>query len=113
MVSPTHIGERIRDLRRLRKMTQRELSERSGISEATVVGRIERGQQVPRLNTAAAIAMALNVSMNDLVDGDPAFGPRLQNPVSDSREELEQRVAVLTRRLSDRRLRHLVGLLDG
>ena len=112
MVTPTHIGRRIRALRQLRNMTQRELADRSGISEATVLGRIERGQQVPRLNTAAALADALGVGLDELVADDFAADPRFRNPTQNSRDELEQRLAALTRCLSDRRLSHLVGLLD-
>jgi len=94
-------------------MTQRQLADRSGLSEATVIGRIERGEQLPRLNTAAALARALSVHLNDLVVApDAEVAAPLPSSGTVDRLELERRAHVLVRKLDDARLYHLVGLLE-
>ncbi len=113
MVSGADIGGRIRALRLERGMTQRQLADRSGLSEATVIGRIERGEQVPRLNTAVALARALSVHLNELVvaPGAEVTAPMPSSGAAD-RLQLERRAQVLVRKLNDARLHHLVGLLE-
>lgn len=60
---------RLRELRELRFLTQRELAEKAGIGEATVV-RIEKGQQTPTFRTIKRLAAALNVDPSDLAQRD-------------------------------------------
>jgi transcriptional regulator with XRE-family HTH domain len=61
------VGRRIRQLRTSRssRMTQEDLSERARIS-VSFLSMIERGERSPHLETLAAIARALEVSVADL-----------------------------------------------
>lgn len=63
------IGERIRAARELRKLTQREVGERSGIAEPTI-RRYELGKLNPKYETLQRIAEALDVSVSYLTQVD-------------------------------------------
>ena len=65
---PPHLGDRIRQLRRERLLTQEELSERSGVGVTSII-RVERGQVEPRFSTIRKLARALEVEPRELVDG--------------------------------------------
>ena len=54
------IGAKIREFRKARGMTQKELGEKSGIAEATI-RRYELGKLNPKFETVKKIATALNV----------------------------------------------------
>ena len=56
---------RIREIRKNLGMTQDELSEKSGISRATV-WKLETGDEVTMTKTLLAIAKALGVSVSEL-----------------------------------------------
>jgi transcriptional regulator with XRE-family HTH domain len=64
------LGERVRSLRRRRKLSQHELAERAGVGRATIA-RIEASDE-KRLNvtlrTMSSIAEALGVETRDLLD---------------------------------------------
>ena len=60
------IGEKIRAARKERKMTQKQLSEKSGIIETTI-RKYEAGSQNPKLNNLQKIAASLDVPLYDLV----------------------------------------------
>jgi transcriptional regulator with XRE-family HTH domain len=64
------IGQRIRDLRTQRpeRWTQEELAERAQIS-VSFLSMIERGERVAHLETLAALASALGVSLGELFAG--------------------------------------------
>lgn len=64
----TPMGERVRQLRRERLLTQEELSEKSGVGVASII-RIERGQVEPRFSTIRKLAKALEVDPPQLVGG--------------------------------------------
>ncbi len=60
-----------RNLRRLREgiaMSQAEVGKLGGL-HATELGLLERGKRTPRLDTIVRVAAALQVSLDDLVDG--------------------------------------------
>jgi len=59
-------GERIRELRQKRGLTQVELSERSGFPQGRI-SEIERGGRMPTLNTMIRLALALDCKVTDLV----------------------------------------------
>ncbi len=61
-----HLGDRIRQLRRERLLTQEELSERSGVGVTSII-RVERGQVEPRFSTIRKLARALEVDPRELV----------------------------------------------
>lgn len=62
------LGDRIRSLRLLKKITQEELAEKAGVSRVTL-GFYERGINQPTFETAAKIAKALNTSLDYLLTG--------------------------------------------
>jgi transcriptional regulator with XRE-family HTH domain len=81
------IGQRIRELRTQRpeRWTQEELAERAQIS-VSFLSMIERGERVAHLETLAALASALGVSLGELFAGteqSPAQTEDLLRPLSD------------------------------
>ncbi|MFE9060735.1 helix-turn-helix domain-containing protein [Streptomyces violaceusniger] len=67
--SQDHIGARLRDIRKRRGLTQRGLSEASGVS-LSWIRKLEQGeQQDTRLETARKLAAALGVSTTRLIAG--------------------------------------------
>ncbi len=62
------MGERIRDLRRKKGLTQSELAEAADIS-TSFVGHIERGEKVASLETVSSLATCLGTSMDYIVLG--------------------------------------------
>lgn len=58
-------GERVRELRLAKGLSQEELAFRSGVHR-TYLGSIERGERNPSLKNIAAIAEALGTSLSDL-----------------------------------------------
>jgi transcriptional regulator with XRE-family HTH domain len=61
-----YIGDRLRDLRKRRLLTQEQLAERSSVGIATIV-RVERNQVEPRGSTIRKLAEALSVDPEELV----------------------------------------------
>jgi transcriptional regulator with XRE-family HTH domain len=61
-----YIGEKLRETRKRKLLTQEQLSERSGVGIATIV-RIERNQVEPRGSTIRKLAEALSVDPHELV----------------------------------------------
>ena len=59
------LGERIRQLRNTKHMSQEELSFKAGISPAHL-GQIERATKNPTIDTIATISVALDVAVTDL-----------------------------------------------
>ena len=60
-----NIGEKIRVLRKEKKMTLRRLSEKSGVALATL-SRIETDKMVGTIESHQSIASALNISLSEL-----------------------------------------------
>ena len=61
------LGQRIREIRKKRGMTQAELAEKAGIS-VNFVGTAERGIHSPSISTLERIAKALHVNISQLFD---------------------------------------------
>ena len=61
-------GQRIRELRRRKRLSQEQLAARADLHWTYVSG-IERGVRDPGLRTMARLATALGVSLSDLVHG--------------------------------------------
>lgn len=76
------IGHRIRELRTQRpeRWTQEELAERARIS-VSFLSMIERGERVPHVETLAALAEALGVTLAELFAGTGAEGSRAEEYV--------------------------------
>lgn len=63
------LGKNIRKYRNLAELTQEQLAEIVGCSDRHI-GKVENGQNIPSLKITAAIANALNVSVDKLIYGD-------------------------------------------
>jgi len=61
------LGMRIREVRKLRGLSQERLAERVGV-DPKQISRIEGGKSAPSLDTLEAIAKHLQVEMKDLFD---------------------------------------------
>ena len=99
------LGRRIRDLRtqRAERWTQEDLSERAKIS-VSFLSMIERGERVPHVETLAALAEALGVSLAELfagADEQPTDGEDVVRPLSDFAR---------ARRLTPRDIEKLLGV---
>ncbi|MDA8091470.1 MAG: helix-turn-helix transcriptional regulator [Nitrospiraceae bacterium] len=59
------LGEKIRQLRKLRELTQEQLGEKAGISYK-FIGEVERGDVNPSLDSLVNISKALRVGVKEL-----------------------------------------------
>lgn len=62
-----NIGDRIQKCRRVAGLTQRQLSEMTGISQ-NHISRLERGIHIPHFDVIVKIAKALDISIDVLVE---------------------------------------------
>jgi transcriptional regulator with XRE-family HTH domain len=62
------LGARVRDLRTLRGLSQAELAVASGLSQPTISD-VETGSAGVRIETAASLARALGVTLDELLRG--------------------------------------------
>jgi XRE family transcriptional regulator, regulator of sulfur utilization len=60
-------GRRLRELREREGLTQDGLAKRSGL-QASVIGRLERGEHEPLLSTVLSLMRGLDVSPGELLD---------------------------------------------
>ena len=65
-ITVIYLGSRIRQARDRAGLTQEQLAERIGVSR-TAIARYESGEIEPKLHNLAAIAVALNVSCDELL----------------------------------------------
>jgi len=63
---PDHVRARLKNFRRARGMTQKDLAQHMGISQSAV-SRFERGRRAMRLHQLTRLAEALRVPLDDLV----------------------------------------------
>ncbi len=61
-----YIGDKLKEIRTRRFLTQEELAERAGVSPATIV-RVERNQAEPHISTMRKLAQALSVDPTELL----------------------------------------------
>ncbi len=69
MQAVVFIGDRLKDLRVRRALTQEELAAKAGIGKNTV-NRIERNRAEPHMSTLRKLAAALGVEPSELVKGE-------------------------------------------
>lgn len=65
MLAVVKIGDKLREARTRRLMTQVQLAEKSGVNQVTIA-RIERDQVDPRFSTICRLARALDVDPTQL-----------------------------------------------
>lgn len=90
----TLLGARLRAARKRARLTQEELAARVGKTPESI-SNIERGQQLPALDTLLALCEALRVTVMEVLDLDPA----IEEPY---RAELIAKFADFARSLDDR-----------
>jgi transcriptional regulator with XRE-family HTH domain len=97
MISAKTIGKAVRDSRRALKLTQAELAEAIG-KTPDAISQIERGVNVPSVETVAALSKELSVSIDNLIFPDAA-----PEQLSTRGMRVRQGLSILTK-LSDRDL---------
>ena len=73
MVAELQLGTRIRAIRQARRLTLRDVAERSGVTES-FLSQVERDVTSPSIATVQRIARALDVSIAQLFAEEPATG---------------------------------------
>jgi len=71
---------RLKEIRKAKNMSQRKLADLSGVSRSNIQ-KIEKGETKPTVETACNIAMALEVSLCDLVICDGGNHPWKDHPL--------------------------------
>ena len=61
-----YVGEKLKEIRTRRLLTQEELAEKAGVSAATVVN-VERNNQEPHFRTIRKLAKALDIDPTELL----------------------------------------------
>ncbi|WP_426231065.1 helix-turn-helix domain-containing protein [Pararhizobium sp. DWP3-4] len=89
MISGKQIGASVRELRRVRKLTQANLAEAISRTD-DAISQIERGVNIPNVETLVALSRALDVPVDALLAS--GFD---EQPSSDRREKIQRAVAVL------------------
>jgi transcriptional regulator with XRE-family HTH domain len=74
MTTPKTVGEKIRQIREMKKVGLEELAERSGI-EISLIQKIEEEKNVPSLAPLIKIARALGVRLGTFLDDAHSYGP--------------------------------------
>lgn len=106
------VGERLRDIRRLRRATLKTIADRAGVSES-FLSQVERGRASASIASLRRIANALGVSVADLFEPDGPPRPRVLR--KDARPSLAFGVLGRKLLLTPQPLQHLevfVGELD-
>jgi transcriptional regulator with XRE-family HTH domain len=106
------VGERLRDLRRLRRATLKTIADRAGVSES-FLSQVERGRASASIASLRRIAGALGVSVADLFE--PGGPPQPRVLRRDDRPSLAFGILGRKLLLTPRPLQHLevfVGELD-
>ena len=74
MTDEKTVGEKIKQIREMRKVSLDELAERSGM-DISMVMKIEEGKNVPSLAPLIKIARALGVRLGTFLDDSDSYGP--------------------------------------
>lgn len=92
------LGSRVKELRKIRKLSQEELSEKVDI-DPKHLSRIEVGRGFPSLDTLEKLADALNIELKDFFE----FPHEVGSP-----KELKQTLEGLTKEADEKKLQLLV-----
>jgi transcriptional regulator with XRE-family HTH domain len=63
-----HIGDRLKEIRQRKLMSQRDLAEKAGLSQNAVV-QIENNRTEPHYRTLRKLVEALDIDPSDLIEG--------------------------------------------
>lgn len=81
-----NIGENIKNLRKERELTQKQLADLVGVTAATIT-KYEKGSLEPNLETINKIEKALGVSVSELIDGGIKHGLSVGDQIRKYRKE--------------------------
>jgi transcriptional regulator with XRE-family HTH domain len=98
----TLLGRRIRQLRKLRLMTQEQLGEQANV-DYKYLGGIERGERNPSTENLAKIAKALGVRLHEIF----IFEHEIQDP-----QDLKNRIDELLKDASDKELKTIYRIVE-
>ncbi|MDX0953909.1 helix-turn-helix domain-containing protein [Sinorhizobium medicae] len=104
MISAKEIGSIVKELRRVNKMTQAELAEAIGRT-TDAISQIERGVNVPSLETLMALSTGLSVSVD-------VFLTSKDDGVLHERRRNLRRATAILHSLSDTDLKLAIRLLE-
>lgn len=85
-----NLGEKIRQARKRAGLTQKELGQRLGVSQAAI-GQFENNNSNPQTGTLVKISDALNISVEDLLSDTP-FGDTIEETKAELSNVLEKRL---------------------
>ncbi|MBW8326558.1 MAG: XRE family transcriptional regulator [Prolixibacteraceae bacterium] len=74
MAAEKTVGEKIKQIRELKKVSKEELAGRSGM-DITIIDKIEQERNVPSLAPLIKIARALGVRLGTFLDDSDSYGP--------------------------------------
>ncbi|WP_422445628.1 helix-turn-helix domain-containing protein [Thermoanaerobacterium sp. DL9XJH110] len=90
-----NFGEKLKKLRNERKMTQKELAERIGVSRATIAGYETKGKEPP-YSTLIKLAEVLNCSIDYLLEN--SVNIKNENNINTDNQNLNHYYTVISRR---------------
>lgn len=103
----TRIGARIRDFRTGRKLSQESLALSSGMHPA-YLGKIERGEKCPTIDTLCKICGGLKIPVSELLDFDidvqPTSGEalhRIEQAIKDVDDEAAVKIAEIVEGIAE------------
>lgn len=112
-------GTRIRTFRKLRNLTQQEVSSLVNMTQSTY-SRIETDDHTPTVDELKSIAQALDVSVGDLISSDPLIinnhasnhgaQGKIENFFADNKELLEKLIATMNQQ--NEQIKKLIELLS-
>ena len=102
-----NVGLRIRDFRNQRGLSQEALALNSGIHPA-YLGKVERGEKCPTVDTLYKICAGLKISMSELLDFSAEIKPsseeamhRIAKVLSEIDEETSVKIAEIVESIAD------------
>lgn len=98
--TPTNLGERIKQLRIMRYMTQTALANKAGIT-CTSLCSYEKGKKEPAYKTARAIADALNITLSELYGN-----------ITDENNKSDAPIMLRVENIHERKLKRLTTAFD-
>ena len=110
------LGERIRDLRRQKKITLIELSKMTGVAQATL-SRMETGLMVGTVKSHQKIAEMLGISLGQLYGGIDTRYERIKHQTADEPRKIsvktdQIRCELLTHETSKKKITHMLITLN-
>lgn len=86
-----NLGKRIKEFRKIRGLTQKQLAEKLGVTTITIQN-YENNRREPNIETLNKIADVLNVTINDLIGDDFIIGASEKGITIKSLQEIQERV---------------------